>query len=39
MAELHQHQPFAPLYVRKRPSVGGDEVEQDVAPETGGTKN
>jgi len=39
MAELHQHQPFAPLYVRKRPSVGGDEVERDVAPETGGTKN
>src|SRR5262249_61260399 len=39
MAELHQHQPFAPLYVRKRPSVGGDEVERDVAPETGGAKN
>jgi len=39
MAELHQHQPFAPLYVRKRPAVGGGEVEPDGAAKTGETNN
>ena len=37
MAELHQHQPFAPLYVRKRHTAA--RVEPDGAAETDETKN